>query len=389
MIIDDDSLLSAYMDGQLSPDQQLLVESALVSDPQLGEELRGLTVVRDLLAGLPRPAAVDVTSRVRGRIPGTSRLQKILAMVPGRALVLRRPARAVGRLGVAAGLLIAVLLTFFHIKRPAAPHEQAGLRGGNVASLPIALIPSPDPLDAPDSRWPLFASHQNREGAPSRSVAEVNRAGDARRPAASSGALEHVGQYLDNPDLRQMFLVSDLMDSSAQRQVATVVEQTTRFNYYKITIAQGIVIDPRHPDEATVFALVVNSSELSSLRDRLRTVFLDRVEEAPIDPQVVTQLADIGHVQACPPSPMADVVIPREALALAIRTPGAESGERPAPEKPLDRDRPTPEQERSSPAADLAALKAKGHESRRSPGPADSPDQGFVVLVWVSRPRSG
>ena len=79
MTIDDDSLLSAYMDGQLGPDQQLVVESALVSDPQLGEELRSLTAVRDLLAGLPRPAAVDVTARVRARIPGKSRLQRILA----------------------------------------------------------------------------------------------------------------------------------------------------------------------------------------------------------------------------------------------------------------------------------------------------------------------
>ena len=101
------------------------------------------------------------------------------------------------------------------------------------------------------------------------------------------------------------------MDDSEQKQVASVVEQTTRFNFYKITIAQGIVIDPRHPSEATVFALVVNPSELLTLRDRLRKAVHDRVEETPIDPKVVTQLADIGQVQACPPSPMADVEIPR------------------------------------------------------------------------------
>ncbi len=261
------------MDGQLSPDQQLLVESALVSDPQLGEELRSLTAVRDLLAGLPRPAAVDVTARVRARIPGKSRLQTILAMVPGRVVVLRRPARAVGLLGIAAGLLIAVVLTFSYMMRPAAPRDQAGLPGENVASLKVSPSPSPAPLEASESRWPLFASHPNRKAASSQSEAEDHRPGNSRRPAASSSALEHVSQYLDNPDLRQMFLVSDLMDRSAAQQVASVVEQTTRFNYYKITIAQGIVIDPRHPDEATVFALVVNSSELNNLRDRLRTAF--------------------------------------------------------------------------------------------------------------------
>lgn len=372
------------MDGQLSPDQQLLVESALVSDPQLGEELRSLTAVRDLLAGLPRPAAVDLTSRVRDRLRGKSRLRRILAVVPGPVVVLRRPARAVGMLGVAAGLLFAVLLTFAHMNRPAA------LLGENVPSLQVSLGLPPVPPDASESRWPSFASHPNHKAAPSQPEDENLRPGDSRRPAASSSALEHVSQYLDNPDLRQMFLVTDVMDQSGPDQVATVVEQTTRFNYYKITIAQGIVIDPRHPDEATVFALVVNPSELSSLRDRLRTAFKERVEESPIDPKVVTQLADIGHVQACPPSPMADVVIPREALA--IRIPRAKGGEDPAPapdpETPT-RKGPTPQQERSSPAADLAALKTTGRESQGFPGPADSPDQSVVVLVWVARPRQG
>jgi len=373
MTIDDDSLLSAYMDGQLNPDQQLLVESALVSDPQLGEELRSLTAVRDLLAGLPRPAAVDVTARVRARIPRKSRFQPILRMVPDRIGVRRRPAVAVGMVGVAAGLLIAVSLTFSYMMGPGAPRDPAGLPGENVTSLKASQSLPPVPLEASESRWPLFASHPKRKAASSQSRDEDHRRGDSRRPAANPSTLEHVSQYLDNPDLRQMFLVSDIVDRSAAQQVASVVEQTTRFNYYKITIAQGIVIDPRHPDEAMVFALVVNSSELNNLRDRLRTAFQDRVEESPVNPKVVTQLADIGQVQACPPAPMAEVVIPREALA--IRVPEAESGERPAPdpvpETPSGRDRPTPEQERSSPAADLATLK------------------DFVVLVWVSRARPG
>ena len=177
-----------------------------------------------------------------------------------------------------------------------------------------------------------------------------------------------------------MFLVSDVKDGSGQQQVASVVEQTTRFNYYKITIAQGIVIDPRHPDEATVFALVVNPSELSSLRDRLRVAFHDRVEEAPIDPEVVTQLADIGQVQACPPSPIADMVIPREALAL--QTPQEEGVDRaPAPE-PSDRDRPDPRT-----GAELARGRAGAGPGDRAPSPATFPSPArqdrsdFVVLV--------
>ena len=68
MISDDDSFLSAYMDGQLDPDQHQWVESALVSNPQLAEQLRGLTVLRDLVAGLARDASVDVTPQVMEQI---------------------------------------------------------------------------------------------------------------------------------------------------------------------------------------------------------------------------------------------------------------------------------------------------------------------------------
>ena len=42
MTLDDDSILSAYLDGQLGPEQQQAVESALFADPQLAKELRGL-----------------------------------------------------------------------------------------------------------------------------------------------------------------------------------------------------------------------------------------------------------------------------------------------------------------------------------------------------------
>ena len=68
MTLDDDSILSAYLDGQLGPEQQQAVESALFADPRLAEELRGLAALRDLLAGLPREAPADVTSRVMRRV---------------------------------------------------------------------------------------------------------------------------------------------------------------------------------------------------------------------------------------------------------------------------------------------------------------------------------
>jgi hypothetical protein len=159
--------------------------------------------------------------------------------------------------------------------------------------------------------------------------------------------------------------------------VAKIVEQTTQFNYYRITISQGIVIDRRHPDQATVFALVVGPRELHRLGEQLRTALKDRVEEADPEPGVVTQLADIGQVEARPPSPVAEMHIPHEAvLAIKHRDPGGGDSAPEAPRaEPAKPTRPTREQEFSSPATEVALRR--------------DADQSLVVLVWVSRSRPG
>ena len=74
--------------------------------------------MRDLLAGLPRSAAVDVTSRVRIAFPGGHAFGRFLAILPDRDAILRRPIRTAGILGVAAMLLIAVVLTFSSVIAP-------------------------------------------------------------------------------------------------------------------------------------------------------------------------------------------------------------------------------------------------------------------------------
>ena len=72
MTSDDDSFLTAYMDGQLDGDQQRRVEANLIANPQLAEQLRGLTVLRDLVAGLAHDATVNVVPEVMEQIRGRS-----------------------------------------------------------------------------------------------------------------------------------------------------------------------------------------------------------------------------------------------------------------------------------------------------------------------------
>ena len=133
--------------------------------------------------------------------------------------------------------------------------------------------------------------------------------------------------------------------------MASVVERTTRFGFFKFNISQGIVIDSRHPEEATVFALLVSPAELGHFRDQLKLALADPIEETPVNPEIATQLADIGHVQAFHPPPLGDVLIPRKDVALLARVPGAleNTGPPALPGGPVHRDRPTAEQEHSAP----------------------------------------
>src|SRR4051812_31797905 len=69
----DESLLTAYLDGELDPDQRTSIASALVSDPELAEQLRKLSSVRDLIAGLGRPAlTVDLSGAIADRVVAIS-----------------------------------------------------------------------------------------------------------------------------------------------------------------------------------------------------------------------------------------------------------------------------------------------------------------------------
>ena len=58
-----------------------LVESALVASPELAENLRALTAVRELVAGLPRDAGADISPEVMRRIRGLNRSRSLLSSI--------------------------------------------------------------------------------------------------------------------------------------------------------------------------------------------------------------------------------------------------------------------------------------------------------------------
>ncbi len=161
--------------------------------------------------------------------------------------------------------------------------------------------------------------------------------------------------------------VADHIGQPAEQQVASLVERTTHRDYFKITVSQGIVIDPRHPGKATVFAVVLDENELGPFRDRL--------QEDDVNPAVAMQLADIGQVVSFPAHPIGDLTIPRSNLALRAPELGEPKDLDPAlAAAAAEIDEPKAEQARSSPAAALdrsAAIKQRAGgavASSREPG---------------------
>ena len=435
----DDTFLSAFMDGELDSDQQQVVESALVASPEIAENLRALASVRELVAGLPRDACPDISREVMRRIRGAKRRARgPLAPLRTSSEPTRRMAAIAGLFTLAAGLMLAATVFISQRPRDRGPEAVAANAIDNVIAdsgpgvdaasknepgAHVALNPGLAPSKAGPIHSAVVATHP---------IAGVREDGGARASdgLAAPGDLELARRMLDNPGQRRFFWIRDGADGKAQQQVASVVERTTRFGFFKITVSQGIVIDPHHPDQATVFALLVNPKELGRLRDQLKEVIPDRIDETPADPGIVTQLADIGHVHEFAPAPPADVTISREALALRTRVGGAENGAQPAlpsGEKSVAVPIPTPEQEFSAPVAaadrsgspsehntgvttaddrsrvaDAAATSARGHLSNPISGAGAAParaepaasaadaaksDERVLVFVWVSKSR--
>jgi hypothetical protein len=424
MNLDDESLLSAYLDGQLDPDQQQVVESALLSNPQLSEQLRALTIVRALVGGLSRDTSVDVSSAVLERIrPARRRRLRIPATIPWFTSQ-RRALQAAGLLAIAATMIIVCTVALnigpeVRHSRPKANSAPPAIASNDqVQAKRFQPIAVPSAADSPKT---LSSSSSQSEIYLTGAAKNSDIANSETNDVAEPRELEQVRKLLDSPQkLQRFFLVQGGRDGAAGQLVANVVQQTAQHGFYKITISHGIVIDPRHPDEATVFALLVSPKELDNLKKQLSAALPDAIEETPVDPGTVTQLADIGQVQASPAFPI--VTIPQDAVALRVIRPDVrENGA--ADIQPADK-RPTAEQEQSAPVppdrtarpdhpSGSGSAGAKRADTRasspaRSPEPSpghvgaqvashsetrgaspEKPEDLIVVLVWVTRRPSG
>jgi hypothetical protein len=366
MNLDDETLLSAYLDDELDEADRLAVEDALGANPRLAERLRDLAMVHDLLASQARPTLDrDLAPAIVGRMARPTRVR-----LPGEsALSGWRWGLPLGLgLGTAAALLIALGLAMRGVPHPAPP------RLPNAASpVPLAQHPHTSPVPSPEAE----IAHQ----APIENAGETGTTRDAARPEVEPPRIaahtpgpgseerkadqerQRLLALLDDPDLQRVLITTDALEPAAQEVDEVIRKQPRKDSRYgRITIRPGLTSAPNDPKGAVVFVVVGDERELSDLGRRLRASFAEDVKEAePVIPVIVSQLAQVDQIDIRPAVPGAPLrpIEPSEMPGhLAIRAPLEDS----TPDRS-----PTPQ-----PAAPAS------QESR-----AESKTQR-TLLIWVS-----
>ena len=362
--IERESLLSAHLDGELSPKERQEAEAAVAADPIAADEFRSLAGVRDLIAGLSRPTGPDLAPGVMERLKNRrleSRRDRSTARRP-------RIGALVG--GVAAS--IACLVLFGDRPQPPRP-ELPNITSAAPAPPPtnIEIVGPPAPIR------PESPAGETLVGPP----AELALAG---RPTADSSAAEPARPIL--PELLAdadplVFSVADLDETSTREQVAALLGLSSHRDFHQIELppadSNGDAEAATSPTRATVvFAATLDPKELATFRERLATAFPEGLEEGGPAPTLTAELMGDARVTTLPANPAGDVSFPQTKLAIQFRT-----GERRNwPALPRDADRPDvdarPDQEADAPVADAESPRAD------APEPADA-GQPRSILVWI------
>lgn len=294
MNFDDETYLSAYLDDELDPADRMAIEWSIESSPPLAGRLRALAETRDAVAGLGRPSApVDLGPILARRLAASPRpIRRRVAAGVG-------PLMLAGGFGsLAAGLITA--LVFLHrathdLRRPDRP-EPAPL-----VAQPIRTPPEPAPSVVGP---PLLARlepartdprPQTEPAAPPPAVREALEAPDRERRDR-----ERIAGMLERPDVHRVLIVTDVID--AGERVRALLQRDARKSpdFGRITVTEGIVIDPRHPGAAEVFTLVLDRRECEPLVGKLARAFPKVVVEPRPDPGMLTQVAEVGQAAILP-----------------------------------------------------------------------------------------
>ncbi|WP_422930304.1 anti-sigma factor family protein [Singulisphaera sp. PoT] len=421
MILDDETLLSAYIDGELDATERHRVEMAMLADPSLAEQVRELLAVRDLVDSLPVPVLhVDVTAAVLAEVK-SGRVRRPILHRPIRLPRLR----TLVELAVAASVIGSLTASMFVSLKFLPP--------GKDFAGPVAVIPPRPKATKAVEPSPTVVADSTPASAESVAVATVATTAPPVAPRSTSQAnpgqvtVEHqdhqfVREMLDGSNESHLFVVDVIGDQSPDL-VGSMIKDLPRLDSAigRISIRKGLVFDPKHPAEATVYAFRADEKELTAFREQLQKHFPNSREDARPDQVLLAKLADIPQVSVMAGTLAADLLPhPNNAgtklNALRVNpNPKAKASPKSFVSEEFDNmvvevtessgsgeEGPTPEQMRSGPhPSNLGAKDAKtaeaagGHRPAGTTGakggvPPKNPARrrGGLVLVWVPGPQA-
>ncbi len=385
---EDDSCLSAYLDGQLAPEGQVDLESRLADDPELAARLAGLVLVRDAVAGLPRPEIpCSVVAAVMARVDA------------GSARVGRRPYYW---LATAASVVFALILT----------HRTGGLNPGRPAA-----------VAGPGSAAAVPPATRASAVVPTRAIATalVDLEDEDEHPPAPPGLgpaydpteapRRQVFGWTSRPGLRRVLIVLDVMDPTAGDRVNALLVESARKSpeFGRLTLAEGIVIDPEYPGGAEVFAALMDDSEREQFVGRASREFTGDglqvatiIDSPALDPGLGLRLAQVDALSVGTGRRAAGLVDPPAARIAAQAShldrpltvdappdppfPGVPGGDmiglRHDAVLPKELTHPSPRPATAHPSAKVVTAPAADPTSP-APRPRAAPARG-PVLVWVT-----
>ncbi len=304
MTIEQDLLLSAYLDHEVDSDRKRRAEEAVASDPAAAEALRSLAAVRDLVAGLSRPCAPDASFGVLKRIADEAdrpRRWRTWGPYLGRGL-------AASAVAASLGLVVFVGAKSRSPVRSDPPRVPIAKPVGTLALGPPAQAAVPSLAEA------AAAEADDPAPTPRGGQASPPVVADAEPPAPRRDLPPGFQELWAADGPRRDFVVTSSPDESTTAAVETLLGQSTHRAFYKIVVPAGA--SEARDASSVAFAARLDPAEYTTLRGRLGSKFRNRVVIGDSEPEVAALLADVGRVTSTPAAPAADVSFPQTRHAL-------------------------------------------------------------------------